>query len=163
MRKSSAEILSHNLNRIAIYPAVYSFTCLPSVIVICYLLMSYLMVLQASSSQPLVVTFCFFCAWVLILLIFWSTWTVIKDTVDQAAQLHQIPCAKCQFFTRNYYLKCTVHPSTALSEAAIDCPDFQVITNPYTASSSGSSQKLKWGQSHRSKTMRSNERIAMHR
>jgi hypothetical protein len=117
--------------------------------------MSYLMVLQTNSNQSLVVTFCFFFAWVLILLIFWSTWTVIKDTVDQAAQLHQIPCAKCQFFTRNYSLKCTVHPSKAMSEAAIGCPDFEAITNPYTASSLDPTQTPRWRQKNsRSKTMR---------
>ncbi|QZZ19327.1 hypothetical protein J5X98_18305 [Leptothermofonsia sichuanensis E412] len=117
--------------------------------------MSHLMVLQTNSSQPISVTFCFFLAWLLILLIFWSTWAVVKDTVDQAAQLHQIPCARCQFFTHSYYLKCTVHPSKALSEEAIGCPDFQAVTNPYTASSLVPSQTAHWRQkTSRSKSTR---------
>jgi RNA polymerase subunit RPABC4/transcription elongation factor Spt4 len=39
--------------------------------------------------------------------------------------MHQIPCANCQFFTRDYHLKCTVHPAQALTEEAIGCGDFE--------------------------------------
>ncbi|WP_337906916.1 hypothetical protein [Iningainema tapete] len=39
-------------------------------------------------------------------------------------RLHQIKCADCQFFTGDYHLKCTVHPSFALTEEAINCSDF---------------------------------------
>jgi hypothetical protein len=39
-------------------------------------------------------------------------------------RLHQIPCNNCRFFTRSHYLKCAVHPSTALKKEAINCPDY---------------------------------------
>jgi hypothetical protein len=39
-------------------------------------------------------------------------------------RLHRIPCSKCQYFTDSCFLKCTVHPNLACSEAAIDCRDF---------------------------------------
>jgi hypothetical protein len=45
--------------------------------------------------------------------------------------MHQIPCTGCQFFTDDYRLKCTVHPSKANTEEAIHCCDFQPKTNPY--------------------------------
>lgn len=38
---------------------------------------------------------------------------------------HQtIPCNNCRFFNQNSYLKCAVHPLTAMKADAIDCPDF---------------------------------------
>lgn len=47
-----------------------------------------------------------------------------RDGVRYVKQLHQIPCANCQFFTGDYQLKCALHPDTALSEEAIGCSDF---------------------------------------
>ncbi|WP_322744170.1 MULTISPECIES: hypothetical protein [unclassified Coleofasciculus] len=48
--------------------------------------------------------------------------------------MHQIPCAYCQFFTNDHRLKCTVNPSIASSENAINCRDYcpvnkQIPTN----------------------------------
>ncbi len=36
----------------------------------------------------------------------------------------QIPCRNCRFLSKSSYLKCAVHPTTALTEEAIDCPDY---------------------------------------
>ncbi|MDJ0571308.1 MAG: hypothetical protein QNJ53_19965 [Pleurocapsa sp. MO_192.B19] len=47
------------------------------------------------------------------------------DTVARARKMHQIPCTKCRFFTGDYRLKCTVNPSIANTEEAINCPDCQ--------------------------------------
>jgi hypothetical protein len=63
-------------------------------------------------------------AWALVILSVWSFWAAMRDVVARSRQMHQIPCANCQFFTKDYHLKCTVHPSIALTEDAIDCPDF---------------------------------------
>jgi hypothetical protein len=63
-------------------------------------------------------------AWTVFLLVIWNIWRIAKDAVQIAKQMHQIPCADCQFFTGNYYLKCPVHPKTALTEEAICCPDY---------------------------------------
>jgi hypothetical protein len=80
--------------------------------------------------QPLLIPICFVTAWTVITLFAWSLWSAARDSVTTAKQMHQIPCPNCQFFTNNYRLKCTVHPSTASTEEAIDCSDYQPKTNP---------------------------------
>lgn len=75
--------------------------------------------------QPALVPLCFLFAWSLIAMALWSVWTAIRDGVANARRMHQIPCANCQFFTGDYHLKCTVHPTIALTEEAIDCLDHQ--------------------------------------
>nr|WP_042342501.1 hypothetical protein [Calothrix sp. PCC 7507] len=81
--------------------------------------------------QLLLIPICFISAWSLIILVAWNLWTAARDSVATAKQMHQIPCPGCQFFTDDYRLKCTVHPSIANTEEAIDCGDFQAKTNPY--------------------------------
>jgi hypothetical protein len=61
--------------------------------------------------------------WGIIILLFLTIWSAIRGSVDTAKRMHQIPCTKCQFFTDDYRLKCTVHPSIANTEAAINCSD----------------------------------------
>jgi hypothetical protein len=80
--------------------------------------------------QPLLVPICFVAAWTVLILFVWSLWAAARDSVTTAKQMHQIPCTNCQFFTDNYRLKCTVHPSTANTEEAINCSDYQPKTNP---------------------------------
>lgn len=80
--------------------------------------------------QPVLVPICFICAWSLILLVAWSIWSTIRDGVTTGKKMHQIPCVDCQYFTGDYRLKCTVQPTTANTEAAIDCLDYQPKTNP---------------------------------
>jgi hypothetical protein len=81
--------------------------------------------------QPLLVPICFIGAWTLIILVAWSLWATARDSVTTAKQMHQIPCTSCKFFTDNYRLKCTVHPSIANTEEAINCSDYQPKTNFY--------------------------------
>ncbi|MGQ9836840.1 MAG: hypothetical protein ACUVRV_02445 [Cyanobacteriota bacterium] len=64
-------------------------------------------------------------AWLLLLLPLWRLVRAIAAALQQAQQMHRIPCYRCQFYSGEPYLKCTVHPDYALSEAAINCPDFQ--------------------------------------
>lgn len=80
--------------------------------------------------QPLLVPFCFVSAWFLVLLVVWNTWAVARDSINTAKQMHQIPCADCSYFTDDYRLKCTIHPSIANTEEAIECLDYQAKTNP---------------------------------
>jgi hypothetical protein len=47
-----------------------------------------------------------------------------RDGIRYVKRMHQIPCPNCQFFTGDYQLKCALHPTFALSEAAIGCCDF---------------------------------------
>lgn len=34
------------------------------------------------------------------------------------------PCYRCRYFSNNSYLKCALHPVTALTEQAVDCRDY---------------------------------------
>jgi hypothetical protein len=43
-----------------------------------------------------------------------------------AGIFHKIPCRRCRYFSHNPYLSCAIHPSLALTEQAIDCPDYCV-------------------------------------
>ena len=79
--------------------------------------------------QPLIIPICFFSAWALIILLGWSMWTAARDSLSTAQQMHQIPCTGCQYFTNDYHLKCTVRPSVANTEEAINCMDYQPKTN----------------------------------
>ncbi|OCQ99918.1 hypothetical protein BCD64_02220 [Nostoc sp. MBR 210] len=81
--------------------------------------------------QNFLVPICFVVAWGLMILVAWSLWSTARDSVATAKQMHQIPCPGCQFFTDDYRLKCTVHPSVANTEDAINCMDYQPKTNPY--------------------------------
>ncbi|MEI1373665.1 hypothetical protein PQG02_14905 [Nostoc sp. UHCC 0926] len=81
--------------------------------------------------QPFLIPICFVVAWTVTILVVLSLWTAARDSVTTAKQMHQIPCTGCQFFTDNYRLKCTVRPSIANTEEAINCSDYQPKTNPY--------------------------------
>lgn len=37
----------------------------------------------------------------------------------------KIPCQNCRFFSNSSYLKCAVHPMTAMTQGATDCSDYQ--------------------------------------
>lgn len=54
----------------------------------------------------------------------WSLANLVMDIIAEAKKMHQIPCTKCRFFTGDYHLKCTVNPSIANTEQAIDCSDY---------------------------------------
>jgi hypothetical protein len=71
------------------------------------------------------VPLCFISTWIFLTLLVWSLWETTRVSASYAARMRQVPCANCQFFTGEYRLKCTIHPSIALSEAAIGCPDYQ--------------------------------------
>ncbi|MEM9535671.1 MAG: hypothetical protein AAGA40_08380 [Cyanobacteria bacterium P01_E01_bin.45] len=55
----------------------------------------------------------------------WQTIRSVLAGARQVRRLHQIPCHRCTFCTGEWRLKCTVHPTTAFSEQAIDCRDFE--------------------------------------
>ncbi len=80
--------------------------------------------------QPFLVPICFVGAWGLMILSIWSIWLAARDSLSTAKQMHQIPCTGCQYFTADYRLKCTIHPSIASTEEAISCMDYQPKTNP---------------------------------
>jgi hypothetical protein len=73
----------------------------------------------------MLIPICFGVAWLFVGLIAWSVWSLIRDALTSAKKMHQIPCAHCQFFTNSHYLKCPIHPTSALSLDAINCPDYE--------------------------------------
>lgn len=50
-----------------------------------------------------------------------------KDRQPNINHRQQIPCSNCQFFSNNHYLKCAVHPSTVLTEQALNCADYWTL------------------------------------
>jgi hypothetical protein len=49
-----------------------------------------------------------------------------RNTEFNLIQVHKVPCRQCRFYTNNPYLKCAVHPMSAMTKQAIDCSDYQV-------------------------------------
>lgn len=86
--------------------------------------MAWLIVRSVQLIQPLIVPLCFITAWVALGLAVWSIMAAARQGVAIARQMHQIPCAECRYFTNSAFLKCPIHPAEALSEHAIDCPDY---------------------------------------
>ena len=78
-----------------------------------------------SLFKPVILQLRFVTACFLLGLFGWSLAGLVMDTVARARKMHQIPCTKCRFFTGDYRLKCTVNPSIANTEEAINCPDCQ--------------------------------------
>ena len=87
-------------------------------------MLHYLVQAILQAIAPFLGPICFVMAWLLTILVAWSIWGAIAATVVRAKEMHQIPCAYCQFFTNDYRLKCPVRPTTALTEEAIGCPDY---------------------------------------
>lgn len=83
----------------------------------------------ASLFKPVMLQLRFVGACSLLGLCGWSLASFTIDTVARAREMHQIPCTKCRFFTGDYRLKCTVHPSIANTEQAITCNDYQAFRN----------------------------------
>lgn len=47
-----------------------------------------------------------------------------KGGIATINRFEQVPCRNCRFFSNSHHLKCAVHPSTALTEQALDCSDY---------------------------------------
>jgi aminoglycoside phosphotransferase len=77
----------------------------------------------------------FICLWIFMMLVFlWSVIRASQKAASQLKRLHQIPCHKCDFFTNDYRLKCTVDPIQACTEEAISCIHFEAKTKSGNAS-----------------------------
>lgn len=51
-------------------------------------------------------------------------WKLARPSTEFVKYLEQVPCRNCRYFTDSPFLKCAVHPDTALTKLAIDCPDY---------------------------------------
>jgi hypothetical protein len=79
------------------------------------------------SSIPLPLLLCPTLIWLVLVFFFASLCFAVRDGVKRLRRLHQIPCNRCQYFTGDYRLTCTVHPYTAFSEDAICCCDYKRV------------------------------------
>lgn len=52
-----------------------------------------------------------------------------KDRLNFLKHDPKIACRQCQFFSKNHYLKCAVHPDTVLTKEARNCRDYQEKSN----------------------------------
>ncbi|ERN42301.1 hypothetical protein KR51_00010280 [Rubidibacter lacunae KORDI 51-2] len=76
----------------------------------------------------------------------------VDDGRKRLQRLHRIPCHRCQYYTGSPYLKCTVHPSMALSEDALDCRDYQLSSARSHQSTDIRTRAEKWLRGHRYRT-----------
>jgi hypothetical protein len=97
-------------------------------------LTQWMLIKLIQTLQPYLRPMCLVVAWAVVILGVWQIVATVRDSVKRAQQMHQIPCAGCKFFTNSRHLKCPLHPVEALSEQAINCPDFEVA-NPVLAAS----------------------------
>lgn len=63
-------------------------------------------------------------AWIVVGLVFREAIAFLHRALMTTQRMHQIPCLNCQFFSGSRYLKCALHPTEAMTEAAINCPDY---------------------------------------
>jgi hypothetical protein len=72
----------------------------------------------------------FLVGWAIAVLTYFSSLKLTQETVRNPEfnpfHVDKIPCKHCKFYSRSPYLKCAVHPTTALTKQAIDCSDYQV-------------------------------------
>jgi hypothetical protein len=66
----------------------------------------------------------FVLGWAILCLMVSIILTGARAEIFALDRLHQVPCRNCQFFSRNPYLKCAVHPCIALTEKASNCSDY---------------------------------------
>ncbi len=69
-----------------------------------------------------------FIAWGLVSYFVYSLGNTSVEGWKQLRRMHQVPCARCLYFTGDYNLKCSVRPCDALTEQAIGCRDFEIVT-----------------------------------
>ncbi len=86
--------------------------------------------------RPVLPALCIIVAWGFTALLLWNLVVTVRRSAASVRRLHSIPCAGCQYATRDYRLKCSVHPIEAFSEQAINCHDFEPIEASFRPSPS---------------------------
>lgn len=61
---------------------------------------------------------------IIVFLRFSGFWKIARDRTGTIKHVERLPCRNCRYFTDSPYLKCAVHPDTALTKLALDCPDY---------------------------------------
>lgn len=77
-----------------------------------------------ASQKAVLISFGFVIIVLAVVALRWfNLWKRIRSPVTTVQHFYQSPCRSCRFFSENNQLKCAVHPSLVLTEAAKDCPD----------------------------------------
>ncbi|NJP08796.1 MAG: hypothetical protein HC866_04365 [Leptolyngbyaceae cyanobacterium RU_5_1] len=77
----------------------------------------------STEASLLLIPICFAIVWAIVT----SLDRELPKFMQKRVSLKQplgIPCRSCQFFSSNAYLKCAVHPTTALTDEAVSCSDY---------------------------------------
>ncbi|MDY6784433.1 MAG: hypothetical protein SW833_18105 [Cyanobacteriota bacterium] len=82
--------------------------------------------------KPILVPLCFVGTWFFLAALGWSLVSAIRDTLKRGQLMHAVPCSKCQFFTNDHRLKCTIDPLRANTEQAIGCLNYCPKKNPFS-------------------------------
>ena len=69
---------------------------------------------------------CFVTVWAIIIYVIPGIAKILRNVKITSKHLKEVPCRNCQFFAENPYLQCAIHPATALTEQALNCPDYQL-------------------------------------
>ncbi len=72
--------------------------------------------------------FCALFTWTILISFIYSIIRTWQKGINYVKTLHQIPCCGCEYFTNDYRLKCTVHPTKACTNEACDCIDYEPKT-----------------------------------
>ena len=63
-------------------------------------------------------------AWALLVCTTSELWKLLRFRHTDLQKNQQVPCKNCRFFSSNFYLKCAVRPTDALTDRATDCSDY---------------------------------------
>lgn len=75
--------------------------------------------------RPVLPIVCALIAWGFVAIVAWNLFHTARHSIAAVRKLHRIPCDRCRYASYDYRLKCSLHPSEAFSEQAIQCQDLR--------------------------------------
>jgi hypothetical protein len=76
-----------------------------------------------------IIPLCFVIIWAIATFPFFRELSKSSPRGKLFLQASRIPCRNCRFYSKNSYLKCAVHPTTAATDEAMNCSDFCMKEN----------------------------------
>jgi hypothetical protein len=84
---------------------------------------------QIPQGALVLIPLCLACVWAIAAIV--SGLPKVTHEKNLALKRHsKIPCRTCQFYSNNPYIRCAIRPTDALTEHAIDCPDYKSSDPP---------------------------------
>jgi hypothetical protein len=79
----------------------------------------------AVGGAAVLIPFCFIVVWaVASIIMFRGLPKALRKKPLELNRPQKVPCRSCRFFSSNPYLKCALHPTSVMTDQAIDCADF---------------------------------------